>query len=200
MNSLYRFSLRGGLSLGLTLAGLLSTTLKADAAGPRTRQVSARNLTRNFAAEPLAANDLRPTERTFLTKALETIRQQMRLAEIGVSQATSTEVRSHAQQLVGDYRALNDSLEALIRRKGGIAGAPVGGTSEIYQKLVEKAGPNFDREFVRAVGQVTDEALALFEQVVADAKDTDVRDFAAAELPVLRGHRGAVTELQKTFG
>jgi len=187
--------------LFLSLAAITSTTLTLEAAGPwRARQVSARSMARGFTGEVLAANELRPTERAFLGKAAETTRQQMRLAEIGVSQATATEVRSHAQQLVTDYRSLNDALEALIRRKGGIAGAPVGGTSETFQKLVEKAGPNFDREFIRIVAQITDDALSLFEQVASDSKDADVRELAAAQLPVLRAHRSEITELQKTLG
>jgi predicted outer membrane protein len=135
-----------------------------------------------------------------LSKALETTRQQLRLAEVGVGQATNAEVRSHARQLVTDYRGLHDSLEALVRRKGGIAGAPAGGVSETYRDLAEKAGPSFDREFIRIVAQATDHALSLFEQVVADAKDPDIREIAAAQLPVLRGHRGTITELQKTLG
>lgn len=200
MKPFYRSQSPRSRTVALALAGFLGVALTADAAGPRARQVYARNLTSGFAAEPLAANDLRPVERAFMTKALETARQQLRLAEVGVSQATNSEVRSYAQQLITDYRALHDSLEALLRRKGGIAGAPVGGTSETYQKLAETTAPSFDREFIRTAAQATDDALALFEQVAADAKDTDIRELAAAELPVLRGHRGTITELQKTLG
>jgi putative membrane protein len=179
---------------------LLGVTLSANAAGPwRVRHVSARDLTNGFAVDPLANDALRPAERSFLTKAVEGSRQQMRLAEVGVSQAVSSEVRSHAQQLVGDYRTLNDALETLIRQKGGIAGAPVGGTSENYQKLVEKTGDSFDREFVRTIAQATDEMLTLFEQVASDSRDSDVRALAAAQIPVIRAHRTAVTELKKTI-
>lgn len=153
----------------------------------------------NGYVEPLAADSLRPAERSFLTKASETSRQQMRLAEVGVSQAGDTQVRSQAQQMAADYRSLNDGLEALIRRKGGIAGAPVGGTSESYQKLVGISGGDFDREFVRAAAHATDQALTMFEQVVSETKDADVREFAAAQLPTLRAHRAVLTELRKTF-
>jgi putative membrane protein len=181
----------------LAVTGALVT---AEAAGPsRMRQASARTLTRGFAGEPLATDSLRPAERAFLGKAAEVSRQQMRLAEIGVSQATNSEVRSHAQQLVTDYRSLTDSLEALIRRRGGIPGAPVGGTSENYRKLIEKAGGDFDREFVRTVAQATNSMLTLFEQVASDSNDADVRELAAAELPVLRAHRTAITELEKAI-
>ena len=188
-------------ALAYSLVLLFGATLSLEAAAPwRVRHVSARNLTNGFAVDPLATNDaLRPAERSFLTKAVESSRQQMRLAEVGVSQAANSDVRSHAQQLVADYRAMNDALEALIRRKGGIAGAPVGGTSETYQKLVDKAGDTFDREFVRTVGQTTEEMLTLFEQVVSDTRDPDVRELAAAQLPIIRAHKSAVTELKKTI-
>jgi putative membrane protein len=184
----------------VALATLVAVTQSVDAAAPwRVRQVSARSLASGYAVDPLASESMRPAERSFLSKASETSRQQLRLAEVGVSQAGDAQVRSHAQQLVADYRTLTDGLEALIRRKGGIAGAPVGGTSENPQKLAEKAGSNFDREFVRISGQATDEALSLFEQVVSDSKDADVRDFASAQLPTLRAHRAAINELRKTF-
>lgn len=193
----YLSSRRAQLGSVLAAAILLGATVAVEAAG-RVRQASARSLTRGFAAEPMATADtLRPAERSFLSKAVETSRQQVRLAAIGVSQASSSDVRSHAQQLVSDYRSLTDSLQALIRRKGGIGGAPVGGSSETYQKVVGKAGPDFDREFIRAVGQATNEMLSLFEQVASDSMDADVRELAAAELPVLRAHRSRTVELEK---
>jgi putative membrane protein len=159
----------------------------------------ARNQVLGFAPDALATDELRVNERTFLVKALETARQQMRLAEVGASQAESSDVRSHALQLVADYRALSDALDALIRRKGGIADAPVGGTSEKYEKLMSKTGPEFDREFVRTVADRSYDVMTLFEQAAAESKDTDVRDFAAAELPVLRGHRNAAVDLKRAL-
>ena len=198
MQSFLRFSRCG--AIGLTLAGLLSATLTANAASTwRVRHVSARSLTNGFAVDPLANDALRAADQSFLSKAAESSRQQMRLAELGVSQATNSDVRSHAQQLVTDYRTLNDALQALIRRKGGIAGAPTGVTAESAPKLVGKSGDAFDREFVRTVAQTTDDVLALMEQVVSESKDSDVRELAAAQLPVIRAHRSAARELKKTF-
>jgi predicted outer membrane protein len=57
----------------------------------------------------------------------------------------------------------------------------------------------FDRQFVRMVGRTTDDILTAFEQVVSDSTDEDVRELAAAQLPVLRAHRSEVTQLQKTL-
>jgi len=123
----------------------------------------------------------------------------MRLAKVGVSQAANSDVRSHALQMVTDFRALNDAVEALLRRRGGIAGTPVGGTSETYQNLVDKSGAAFDQAFIRLVAQLNTDTLALFEQFASESKDPDVRELAAAHLPLLRGHRTTITELKKTI-
>jgi predicted outer membrane protein len=75
----------------------------------------------------------------------------------------------------------------------------VGGTSETYQKLLEKSGTLFDQAFVRLVAQLSTDTLTLFEQVASESKDSDVRELAAAQLPLLRGHRTTIAELKKTF-
>lgn len=152
----------------------------------------------NCAVEPLATDALRPVEQSFLEKALESCQQQIRLADIGASQGSSAAVRSHAAQLAADYRELNESLQALVNRKGGIAGAPTGGTSENFQKLSTRSGNDFDREFVRLASQMSDSVMNLFEQAANTVKDTEVREFATGELPLLRGHSNRGVELKQT--
>ncbi len=188
----------GGRALLITCALGVGSTLVFAGPSPR-RQASARTLMKSYTAEPMAADELRVTERAFLAKAIESTRQQMRLAEVGAGRADSSDVRSHALQLANDYRALHETLDVLIRRKGGLADAPVGGTSETYQRLSEKSGADFDREFVRTVAASSNAVMTLFENAAADAKDADVRDLAASELPVLRAHRNTVADLKKTF-
>lgn len=200
MKTLVPFFSSACARLGLLLLGSVFIGHTVASAGPsRVRQVSARSWVKHPAAEPLAADGLRAGEKAFLAKAVETARQQMRLAEVGASKADSSEVRSHALQLASDYRDLNDALESLIRRKGGLAGAPAGATSEAYQRLTEKSGADFDREFVRVVAAASGQAMNLFETAVAEAKDSDVRDFAANELPILRAHRNTIADLKKTY-
>ena len=190
-------SLFRGALIGVAFIGVESTSVLRAATRTEGRQASARNLVRGFAAD-VSADAIRPADRAFFNKAAESGRQQMRLAEIGVSQAGNSDVRSHALQLATDYRHITDSLEALLRRKGGIAGAPVGGTSETYRTLVEKSGADFDRAFVRTEEQATRDMLALFEHTASESKDADVRDFAAAQLPVLRAHQAALAGLLKS--
>lgn len=188
-------------SLAVSLAALATLALPggAHAAAPwQVRHVTARNLAHGFAAEPSLNDALRPGERAFLGRALESSRRQMRLAEIGVTQAEAGDVRSHALQLATDARSLTDALEALISHKG-VAGAPVGGTSETFRNLSEQSAGGFDRAFVKAATKVNDETLRLFEQTASEARDPDIRQLAGAQLPVLRAHRVALIELGRKF-
>lgn len=147
---------------------------------------------------PLAADSLRPAERAFLEKATEIGRLQMRLADIGASQATSADVRGHAEQLKSDNRQLVDALTSLAQKRGG-ATRTATEPAESYAQLAAKSGAEFEREFVRVMADVHETTITLFEQAAAEAKDADVRDLAAAQLPMLRAHRNRITELKKTF-
>jgi putative membrane protein len=151
----------------------------------------------NRVVEPLATDALRPAEQVFVEKALASSGQQIRLADLGANQASSADVRAHASQLAADYRELSDTLQALVRRKGGVAGAPVGGSSENYQKLAARSGSDFDREFVRLASELSESVMNLFQQAANDAKDPEVRAFASAQLPMLRAHRNRSVELKQ---
>jgi putative membrane protein len=151
--------------------------------------------------EALAADGLRPVERSFLDRAAEISREEVRIARLGTSQAASTEVRTFASQLATDHRAIADAVEALRRRKGAAAieSAPAEAPSDNYQKLAAKTGAEFDREFVRVIGEMHAETMSLFERAVAEGKDADVKDLAASFLPTLREHTNRLVELRKAL-
>jgi putative membrane protein len=194
---------------GLRFAFIASLGLAAVAAtaAPRWRGPAARSFVRSFAAEPLATDTLRPTERSFLEKAADLSRDEVQIARLAVAQATSTDIRAFAQQIAADHKQLNDSVEALRRRKGSAApgtGEKENGkgpeiTTEASQKLAQKTGADFDKEFIRVIGQLHTSAVTLFEEAMADAKDGDVRDLAGSYLPTLRDHQNRITELRKTL-
>lgn len=145
----------------------------------------------------LATDRLTASERAFLAQARELIRQQHRLGELGQSQARGTEVRAHAQKIVSEYRQMLERIEGLVRKKGAALLQPPEIPSESYQDLAAKSGPEFERGFVEILTELHERTLALFERAVADARDPDVRQFAAAQLPILREHHNRITVLRK---
>lgn len=176
-----------------TAAGLGSAASAATWRGP-----VAKNLVNRF-AETLATDALRPSERTFLEKAAALSREEIRLARLAVSQATGSEVKALAQQIAIDHQQINDAVEGLRRKKGAVEEASVDVVSESSQKLAQKNGADFDREFVRLIADTHSEAVMLFERSMSVARDSDVRDLLGAYLPVLRDHQNKISELRKAL-
>ena len=190
------FVRRGSLLLALLIVSGEARSAPHWRLGP----LASSKLVHNFAVEPLATDTLRANERTFLEKAGERSRLEIRLARLAVAQATSADVKSFAQQVAGEQQQISDAVEALRQKKGAITeAAPADAPTEATQKLAQKTGADFDREFVRQIGEIQSEVVALFEQAMANAKDTDVRDLAGLYLPTLRDHQNKVTELKKTI-
>ena len=183
-------ALLGGLTLFVAVEAVAASSW-------RFRSVTARSLTTGFVAEPVAGDRLRPTERAFLSKAAQASREHVRLAEWGASRTENSDLRSLSRQLLTDYRRLGETVDALNRRKGGVAiEAP---RTELPPPIAEKPGMSTDAEFLRTVAQASESILVVFEQAASDAKDPDVRELAASQLPVLRAHRTTITELKRAL-
>jgi len=147
----------------------------------------------------LATDRLTAAEWAFLEQARESIRLQHRLGELGQSHARGSEVRAHAQKIVTDYRQLLERIEGLARKKGSTLLPPPEIPADSYQELAAKSGPDFERGFVALLSELHERALSLFEQAAAEARDPDVRQLAATQLPVLREHRNQIALLRKQF-
>src|SRR5688500_2079818 len=106
--------------LTLVLAGVGSAILVTPAAGrvkPRVA-MSFASVARAAEFDPLAADSLRPSERAFVREASEIARHELRAAQLAVSQGSSSDVRTFAQQLVTDQGQIIEGLNGLTRKKG----------------------------------------------------------------------------------
>jgi putative membrane protein len=185
------------LQRGAWIAGFF---LIGDTAYGRVREVEARSLMHGYAVQALANDSTRPADRSFLQKAIDTGRLQLRLAELGASQASTSEVRSHAEQLKSDNRQLVDAVNSVMQKRGVGTLEPTGRpTEDAYGRLASRTSGEFDREFVRVMAEVHEATINLFEQAAGEGRDPEVRDLAAAQLPMLRAHRNRITELKKMF-
>lgn len=190
-------SVRRGLVLA---AAALLTGAIAVAGLPSQRRVAARSLIRGYPMDPLAS-DLSAAESAFVRRAIDAGRLQLRLAELAAGHAVRSDVRGHAEQLKGDNRQLVEAFTALRQRKGMTSPAEVAETAapDPYARLTRRPGAEFDREFVLLMAGLHEDTLSFFEQAASEARDPDVRDLAAAQLPMLRAHRNRITVLKQAF-
>jgi predicted outer membrane protein len=181
------------------LCGVLGPAVTCAASRLTPPLLTSRSLVAGIGPEFFAADLLRPSEQAFLDKVSGLSGDEMRLAQLAVAQAASSDVRSFAQTLVTDQRQLHDAVEALRQRKGAVKTPQLDKLPESYQQLTAKSGGDFDREFIRMAGKADRATLALFEQALADAKDDDVRELAGTFLPMLRDHGNRLIELRRAL-
>ena len=180
------------------LVVLLAAPLRADDSPRRTPHV-APVLTQADGSNSAGSESLRSGDRAFILQGLNNSRSEAELSRLAVSQATSSEVRDFAQQLVSDYGEINNALESLARRKAVAVPVQPTSFSDDYRHLAEQSGAAFDHAFVRQIAATNERALRICEAAVADAKDADVRALAGSLLPVIRGHVNTTRDLLKNL-
>src|ERR1043166_8477030 len=95
----------------LIVSALIVSSVAATPQGRamRPRFVTFASVARGAELDSLATDTLRPSERAFLREATEMSRTDLRMAQLAVGQATSSDLRTYAQQLMTDYRQIADS-------------------------------------------------------------------------------------------
>jgi len=103
---------------------------------------------------------------------------------------TDANVKMIAQHMVDDHTKANAALMALAQRKGIPAASLVPNADQVAKlgKLDGLNGAEFDREYISQQRAAHEDTIAKFQAEASNGFDRDLRDFASATLPTLRGH------------
>lgn len=145
-----------------------------------------------FAAMGAAhAGQLAKSDVEFIRKAGETGQLEVKASELAQQRATNPAVKSYADEMIQAHLSVGRELAELANRKG----APIPPSitkdqkSDLDDLAKEKTGMDFDNEYVSEVAvDAHKDAVKLFKNAASDAKDNDVRAFAARTLPSLQAH------------
>ncbi len=159
-----------------------------------------------FACVTQAADDTAITRGTlskddsdFLVKAASGGLFEVRSSELAEKRGVLTpEEKKFADMMITDHTAVNSELEKLAAKKGAtVPSAPM----EKQQKLLDELGKAEDKKvatkYLSDQVDAHDDAISLFKKASTDAKDPDVRAFAADKLPTLRAHYDEAKQLYK---
>ncbi|WP_437732333.1 DUF4142 domain-containing protein [Sorangium sp. So ce1335] len=164
--------------LTTVLAAFLSAATAAqgqDATGGQTTQAG---------KAALSKEDRKFVEEAALDGLLE-----VRLGQLAQQRAGSPDVKSFGQRMIDDHSAVNKKLAELAQRKGVLAPGELDQEHrEEVDKLSKKTGAEFDRAYMSAMVDDHEDDIKAFEKASKEAKDADVKSFAAATLPKLREH------------
>ncbi|MDB5861005.1 MAG: hypothetical protein JWQ76_4694 [Ramlibacter sp.] len=145
------------------------------------------------------AADLSKSDQQFFEKAAAGGMYEVEVGKLAESKAQDPDVKAFGAMLVKDHSAANDELKALAQKKGVTLPAALPKHEQGELDKLAKAR-NFDKEFIHEVGlEDHKKDIKLFEKTSKNAKDPDVKAFAAKTLPTLRAHLGHAQSIDKAL-
>lgn len=125
----------------------------------------------------------------FLVKAASGGLMEVQLGEMAAKQATTSVVKKFGQMMAKDHSQVNDELKSLAASKNiTIPTTPGEDHMDHINKMRDKKGTDFDKDYISLMVDDHKEDVFDFEKAAQDAKDPDVRAFAAKYVPTLKSH------------
>lgn len=144
------------------------------------------------------SNKLGWMDRRFVTKAADDGQAEVQIAQLATQRASNSEVKAFAQKLVDDHTKVNEELKSIASQKN-VKLDNDDDKDRTYKRLNKKSGMEFDQEFVEHMIEEHEKDIKMFEKAAKDAKDSDVRAFAAKHVEDLRGHLQHVQGLRQSL-
>jgi putative membrane protein len=134
-------------------------------------------------------------DRRFMEKALQVVRDEMRLSGLAVDRAANDHVRDFAQRIFRAQTEAEKTLTVMAASKGLTPRNDLR-SDRYFGALSEKQGEDFDLYFVAHLIDVEDDTIALFEKS-AQSDDADIAAFASRTLASLEEHMREAKQLER---
>lgn len=128
-------------------------------------------------------------DRNFVLEAAKGGMAEVELGNLAKDKAQNPDVKSFAQRMVDDHGKANDQLKSIASSKGVQLPTSLDKSAQSEKdKLNKLSGANFDREYMSHMVKDHKKDVKEFEKQAKNAKDSDVKNFAAQTLPTLQEH------------
>ncbi len=126
---------------------------------------------------------------TFVKTAAEGGMMEVQLGQLALKNASSAEVKKHAQMMVTDHGKANAELKKLAASKSILLPTALG---EDKQKKVNdlkaKKGTDFDKAYADLMVEDHKEDIELFKKQAERGQDAEIKAWAGEKLPTLQSH------------
>ncbi|MDB5992837.1 MAG: hypothetical protein JWQ10_4240 [Herbaspirillum sp.] len=136
------------------------------------------------------AADLSSKDKSFMTDAAEAGHTEINASKIALEKNRSPAVKDFAEAMIGDHTTAGDALAQLATSKNfTLPDGPSAMQKAKIAILSKLDGATFDKQYASIIGvSAHEDAVKLFRDAAANAKDPDVKQFAAKTLPTLEHH------------
>jgi putative membrane protein len=138
------------------------------------------------------------SDRHFVTKTADGNQDEIQLAQLATERSSNADVKSFAQRLVDDHTKLASELSSLASSKN-VKLDKESGQSRTYKRLAKASGSDFDREFVEQMIDEHEKDIKAFKDRADDAKDSELKQFAASHLATLQDHLQMAQNLRNSI-
>ena len=136
-----------------------------------------------------AADAVAGPDKEFIKNAAELSMAEVETGRLAQQKATNPDLKKFGARMVTDHSKVNDELMALAKSKGvDLKAEPSSSQKKQLSELSEKSGAEFDKEYREDQIKDHEKAIKAFTTASTDAKDPDVKAFAAKHLPHLQEH------------
>jgi len=138
----------------------------------------------------VSAAELSRGDTKFLQKAAVSGMLEIEASKLAQERAQSQEVKDFAKMMVTDHTKVGEELKALASTKNVTLPSELPRSERnTIKDLTEKTGHDFDEEYAEEIAvDAHKDAVDEFEDAAEDAKDPEVKAFAAKTLPALKAH------------
>lgn len=125
----------------------------------------------------------------FVVEAASGGMMEVQLGELAQQKAANQKVKDFGAMMVRDHSKANDDLKTIAGSKNiTLPPAPGEDHMDDIKKLSEKSGKEFDKDYIKMMVDDHEKDIDHFEKCSKDAKDAELKAYAAKTLPTLREH------------
>ncbi|HYG41300.1 MAG TPA: DUF4142 domain-containing protein [Bordetella sp.] len=144
------------------------------------------------------AQQLDGNDEDFLENAAQSGHAEIEGSKMAQQKASSPDVKAFAEKMITDHTKVGDELKALAQKKGYNPPTEPSLMQKAKLKTLSMTDDGFDEMYADQIGvSAHEDAVKLFEDASANAKDPDIKAFAAKNLPALQEHLTMAKELQQ---
>ena len=134
----------------------------------------------------------------FLVDAAEISLEEITLSKLAQEKATTSEVKQLAKEMqVKHEKSLADLKNLANSKMVTIPTTLTEDGNDAIEKLNDKSGTDFDKEYTDVIVNNHKDAIREFEKAANDSSDPDIRTWASSSLPDLRNHLDKSMDIQR---
>jgi len=125
----------------------------------------------------------------YMIAAAETDMMEIELGKLALGKTKNAKVKELANMMIDQHKKASEKLKPLAASKNvALPAALTDKGKEHYDDLNKKAGKDFDEAYADMMVKGHEDAISKMKDASEDAKDAEVKQWAAAMLPTLNTH------------